>query len=1524
MGSFIHPSAVPGLAPLSTGDDYDDDWVMPPPQPPRQYPELRIRDGAVTPQHQLAEPPLPRSPSLHPAHPARAIPSPRRAQQPPPPPQTRASNLDPVLQLAADLAARFRSLRLDEDALLELTATAGATTELAARIKQLDALATQVREARDAVALRIKRMSTIPSLSVSLAFAATGRLPSPPNNDAGVAVAASHPTRQAAARLDALEQSVAVELAMYSQFLDEDMQAILDEALVEDPAPEDPATTELLDDHDHDPLEHAAHGSDIFYPASVTTDLDTGAVLVGRSSSPENLETSPIAWRPLPEIQRVLDDRGLGAASCLRARGQLVAVGTFRGMVAVFGVQFELKCILSVAPKANEPMSAVTAVDLAESGLFVASGHDDGSVCLWNLAKASLVKKIAPLPDPPRDAPVPPPGGKGAKYGHHAGNRIVHLCFVGKSNRRVISVDELGVAFYHVVSLQLFNSVDTRRFFGSYENRLNRSKLTTVFALASYDRFVALVTPFKLVILDTRPVRTVYRALRMNTGAPELGRAASVTGCLTIVGNTLVATWTNWVRVLRLSVVEDRLTYRTEHEGMLPHPVLVVRPLDARYLAFLTDAKQIDFFSLDRRAVVEATDAPHLVGLDDRLDVTHNLGDRGELNYAPALEAWQGALLTVGDQGVTSGTLVPATERLMAMALAGDCAATTHFALDLVHGAGNSYVHALASVPTPPTLTDLVCGAALQCLRSTGDPDTAVPQLMQLLAVIPACEPYLYAQFYDAARDAGLQPVFFAHLLGLIRGRDAASLAPHVVDDLLRFLRDTGRTDEYAAVLRLVPPQLVDLDAAFRACEELELTAPLLHLYAVMGQLAAGLDAVAVKDALAFVRDALGPAGAGVHGPSDRSAMVAWVLDHLPALLTLEDTPAEIVVDAVDRTLLHLRDRAALVDRLRDIRDAARDLGAEGQQQHALVAFACVLLAAAAKRFPNEAALSSAEMHALLSLIVTTYTHEDEDEGAVSVAGLWPPVALTQSAVAHLVDSLTLSPDQTAALEATCEDLGWWAVCEHMARAAVPRDTARLVECAVRDPARKPADRFAALHAVLAPLAASALASPPPGEDGEERWDPATTTAVTQRFLAALAPLCAIDPFETARLVVARAPHLYAAAHDALAGTPLQPAFRMALAETASGVPVPPALLRQCLEDLAAAPAGADDGDSEPATFRFVSRHFRQAPRDDWPAWLAVCQTHRRVCAASVLLEALGRTDEALDVLLGGSTDAQHPDHLAMAVALCRCAASEPLWVRLVGALLATGHGNDAALREALLAMRAIPSVLARLVRDHSGPVPRALLAGLATAVRAHHAHADFTAALARVARSERRDLAATVLADTRRGFAVAFPAAACAACGAAIDTGGPLHAWPCAHAAHAACSAQVGGGAAARCPVCHPARVAGAHTREVMGKSPAGGRGKRRAVAALVTGSAGAGMGGGMLLSPIIGSPRPMTPVTPGMRTPGTPAVAMSAAAAAAGGAVGVERRDEGAPQFVRPRRNDWHAMLSTMIQRHEDDDDD
>ncbi|KAI8374379.1 Golgi CORVET complex core vacuolar protein 8-domain-containing protein [Radiomyces spectabilis] len=302
--------------------------------------------------------------------------------------------------------------------------------------------------------------------------------------------------------------------------------------------------------------------SDYLYNASIQS--PSLSQLVGEDSAleaKEGLEPwEAFKWTPLVKISDHLYSDATrmnsGLVSVLAVSG-VIAVGTIRGLVFVYDYSQNLKCVLGDHTRAAT-VGSVTALAISADHTSIACGHSRGYIVVWDIRKPGHpIRTIEPIQanqatSATSSATTPSPSSS-RKEGHVAGAAILHIGFIGVKKSDIVSADDHGMAFYHVLyKVVMVNAVDTTRILGRYQNLTfnpdtglgsptlhppptltpgmedtpKPRKPSTVFAMqplplgqvphpAENFGIVALLTPYKMIIVGLKPTpQTQYKHLK--------------------------------------------------------------------------------------------------------------------------------------------------------------------------------------------------------------------------------------------------------------------------------------------------------------------------------------------------------------------------------------------------------------------------------------------------------------------------------------------------------------------------------------------------------------------------------------------------------------------------------------------------------------------------------------------------------------------------------------------------------------------------------------------------------------------------------------------------------------------------------------------------------------------------------------------------------------------------------------------------------------------------------------------------
>ncbi|CAO3585498.1 unnamed protein product [Absidia cylindrospora] len=203
-----------------------------------------------------------------------------------------------------------------------------------------------------------------------------------------------------------------------------------------------------------------------------------------------DMSSESFKWTPLVKISDHLYSKDVrqtsGLVSVMAVSG-VIAVGTTRSLVYVYDYSQNLKCILGDTIRAVE-VGAVTSLAISADHTTIVCGHSQGHLVVWDIRKPlQPVRSIEPIlpsqtisngatnitsssPNPTASSSTTTQAGS-RKEGHVKGAAILHVGFIGIKKTEIVSGDDQGMAFYHVLyKVVMVNAVDTTRILGRYQN----------------------------------------------------------------------------------------------------------------------------------------------------------------------------------------------------------------------------------------------------------------------------------------------------------------------------------------------------------------------------------------------------------------------------------------------------------------------------------------------------------------------------------------------------------------------------------------------------------------------------------------------------------------------------------------------------------------------------------------------------------------------------------------------------------------------------------------------------------------------------------------------------------------------------------------------------------------------------------------------------------------------------------------------------------------------------------------------
>lgn len=172
----------------------------------------------------------------------------------------------------------------------------------------------------------------------------------------------------------------------------------------------------------------------------------------------------------------------------------VIAIGTTRSLIFVYDYSQNLKCILGdstrgeflnsfsyppntkarpfMLPLAIE-LGSVTSLAVSADHTTIACGHSQGYIVIWDIRKpASPLRTINPISVNQVIGTLSNPHQNVSRSeGHVKGTSVLHVGFVGVKKSDLVSADDQGMAFHHLLyTIIMVNGVATTRILGRYQN----------------------------------------------------------------------------------------------------------------------------------------------------------------------------------------------------------------------------------------------------------------------------------------------------------------------------------------------------------------------------------------------------------------------------------------------------------------------------------------------------------------------------------------------------------------------------------------------------------------------------------------------------------------------------------------------------------------------------------------------------------------------------------------------------------------------------------------------------------------------------------------------------------------------------------------------------------------------------------------------------------------------------------------------------------------------------------------------
>ncbi|EAL20325.1 hypothetical protein CNBF1360 [Cryptococcus deneoformans B-3501A] len=568
-----------------------------------------------------------------------------------------------------------------------------------------------------------------------------------------------------------------------------------------------------------------------------------------------------------PTTKEIPEAQNLGKPTVMDIRG-MIAVGTDRGYIVVYGFGQEIKYILGP----EEPNET-----------YIAVGFSSGSIYLYDLSSPSSPARTAHFLTLKQIQ-------SGRREGHLEGSRILHIGFVGARHTSIVSGDEHGRAFWWSLGKVMgVESTDVIRMLGSYPSGLipttappyPAKRPTTLFSASPLplgdsphptDKFSlsALLTPSKLVIVGMKPqAKTWFRKMRDGAG----GDQGAYTGCtswlrsgevgkgfekevakkkkvLEEVSDPVIAySWGKAVRFVRVRVQEvgddvspDFVEGRKWEAG---ESVKFLDWYDSNHLLVIT-VSQLTL--LDVRSMKAVEETPLQTQLLTSQDFYSGLSVKGIMENVP--KSFAGSTKS----NLQVGTLLHWNDRILSQVHRGDFLSAINVALSYYNGTatGNTI-----NLPFEASFRKEVVGKRIKELMKASlewafSPDRMsddthysadgrgvdLTDLFEGLAAscIEACldigdTDFLFNDSYEHFSQMGIQGIFLHILEPFIFSGRLREVPPDIIKALITMHSEKGELDQAESMIWHVEPMSLDINQAITLCEAHGLWDAMIHVY---------------------------------------------------------------------------------------------------------------------------------------------------------------------------------------------------------------------------------------------------------------------------------------------------------------------------------------------------------------------------------------------------------------------------------------------------------------------------------------------------------------------------------------------------------------------------------------------------------------------------------------------------------------------------------------------------------------------
>ncbi len=558
------------------------------------------------------------------------------------------------------------------------------------------------------------------------------------------------------------------------------------------------------------------------------------------SPSPSLAGSSPSPWEVVrwttlrrlgSQVYSESGRRSFGRPTCV-ALGRLIALGTSKGLILIFDYRQTLKAVLGQG-LSNVSLGEVLALAISLDNGYLASGHTNGHVVVWDLGKPSMPSFILP------------PQSSQSKTGHPSIANVIHVDFVGAHHTTLVSADDTGLVFLHQGVRGLTGrTMQTTRLLGRYPSDTDKHKRAHVFALSSLplspDKdlegmdLVAILTSNLLILVSTSP----FAQTQLKRPRPKgLGRGGSRSGCLAWLphfeqkehGRLLAYCWSNVLLLLQVDKEEDRIQSHLVAEWQNDESIVSVQWINFRVLSLLTVSQRLLILDTTDMHVADSFD---LLG-KQILHHTHYAEHDAEHDedgavFADSYEAsfcsFKGRLFVIGFAEATVGSISNWADRLLSLVHNGMHIEAVTLATKFY--TGDSEKAALGLPVEDEERHSIVRERAAELTLASlqysfAHHDAPISELSRV--VFDACmridkQELLFSTIYDTYVEFDARGAFFDALEPFVLEDAMTQISPQVVQD---FIAHYAALQLYSRLNQLIchlPPYTLDIDAVMAMC----------------------------------------------------------------------------------------------------------------------------------------------------------------------------------------------------------------------------------------------------------------------------------------------------------------------------------------------------------------------------------------------------------------------------------------------------------------------------------------------------------------------------------------------------------------------------------------------------------------------------------------------------------------------------------------------------------------------------------